>query len=53
MVLITEEIDVTEVRDVAVIDAHGASLTADMSINVIEILENQIVDAMLEIDGKI
>ena len=52
-VLITAAIDMTEGRDVAVIDAPGAFLTSDMDKEVIVILENKMVDAMLEIDKDI
>ena len=47
-VLITATIDVIEGRDVAMIDA--SFLTADMDEEGIVILENEMVDAMLEID---
>ena len=50
MVLITAAIEVTEGRNVAVIDAPGALLTADMDEEVIVILENEMANAMLEID---
>ena len=43
-VLITAAIDAAEGRDVAVIDAPGAFLTADMDKEVIIILENKMVD---------
>ena len=46
-------IDATEVRDVAVIDAPGAFLKTEMDKEVIIILENEMVDAMLEIDKEI
>ena len=50
--LITAAIDFTEGRDVSVIDAPGAFLTADMDKEVILILENEMVDVMLEIDRE-
>ena len=53
MILITTAIDATEGRDFAVIGAPGAFLTADMDKEVIVILENEMVDAMLEIDKEI
>ena len=53
LVLITTEINSAEVRDIAMIDAPGAFLTAHMDKEVIVILENDMVDAMLEIDRKI
>ena len=53
MVLITAEIDTKEGRDVAVIDAPGAFLAADMDQEVIIILDNKMVDTMLGIDRKI
>ena len=40
LVLFTSAIDATECQDVAVIDAPGAFLTADMDEEVIVILEN-------------
>ena len=52
MILITTSIDATEGRYVAVIDAPGAFLIADMDKEVIVILENEMVDAMLEIDKE-
>ena len=52
-VLINSAIDATEGQDVAVIDAPGAFLTADMDEEVMVVLENEMVDAMLEIDRKI
>ena len=52
-VLITTDIYPSEGQDVAVIDAPGAFLTADMDEEVKLILENEMVDAMLEIDRKI
>ena len=51
--LITATIDATENRDVSVIYAPGAFLTADMDEEVIVRLENKMVDAMLEIDNEI
>ena len=51
--LITTEISVTENRDVAVIDSLGEFLTVDMDEEVIVILENEMVDAILEIDSKL
>ena len=44
LVLITVAIDTTEGRDVAVMEAPGAFLTADMDKEVIIILENKMVD---------
>ena len=52
-VLTTTTIDVTEGRDVATIDVSRAFLTADMDKEVMIILENETVDAMLEIDKEI
>ena len=49
----TAAIDAEEGRDVSVIDAPGAFLTADMDEDVIVILENEMVSAMLEIDKEI
>ena len=53
LVLITAEIDVTEGQGVSAIDAPGSFLTADIDEEVILILENKMVDAMLEIDREI
>ena len=53
LVLITAAIDVTENQDVAVIDAPGVFLLEDTYEEVIVILENKIVDAMLEIDDTL
>ena len=53
LVFITAEINATEVRDVAVIDAPGSFLTADIDKEVIVILENEMVDVMLEIDKDV
>ena len=50
LVLIITSIEATEGRDVAVIDAPGELLTADMEEEVIFIIENKMVNAMLEID---
>ena len=49
-VLITAAIGATEGREVSVIDSPGAFLTADTDKEVIFILENEMVKAMLEID---
>ena len=48
--LVTAEMYTKEVWDVYVINAPGAFLTADMDKEVIVILENEMVDAMLEIN---
>ena len=47
--LIAAAIDAAEGREFAVVNASGAFLEADMDEEVIVILENEIVDAMLEI----
>ena len=52
-VLVTAAIDATEVQDVDVINTPGSFLTADMDEEVIVILENEMVNAMLEIDKEI
>ena len=52
-VLIATIIDVKEGRDVAVIDAPGAFLTDDMDEDVIVVLENEMVAAMLKIDKDV
>ena len=52
-VLITAEIDVTENRYVAVINAPQALLTEDQDEEVIFILESKMVDAMLDIDTEL
>ena len=53
LVLVTAAIDATDFRDVAVIYAPGAFLTADMDEEVVVLLENGMVDVMLDIDRKI
>ena len=53
LVLVTTSINATEVRDISVIDSSGEFLTNDMEEEVIVILENEMVDAMLEIDTEI
>ena len=53
LILITTAINATEGQDVAVIDAPGAFLKADMDEEVIIIIENEMVDAMLEINKEI
>ena len=53
MVLTTVAIDAIEGRDVAVIDAPGSFLTADMVEEVLVILENEMVNAMLEVYKEI
>ena len=53
LVLITAAIDAAEGWDVSMIDAPGSFLTADMDEEVIVILDNNMVDAVLEIDRKI
>ena len=52
-VLITAAIDEIEVLSVAVINAPGVFLAADMEKEVIVVLEKNMVDAMLEINRKI
>ena len=52
-IIIIAEIDATEGRDIAVIDFSGAFLTAEMDKEVIVISENEMFDAMLEIDKEI
>ena len=47
LVLITTAINATEGWDIAVIDAPGAFLTAEMEKEVIIILENEMAAAML------
>ena len=53
LVLFTIAMNATEVQDVDMIDAPGAFLTAGMDEEVVIILENEMVDAILEIDRKI
>ena len=50
LMIVTAAIDAEKFRDVAVIDAPGELLTADMEEEVIFIIENKMVNAMLEID---
>ena len=52
-VLIIVAMDRTENQDVTVIYAPEAFLTADMYKDVIMILENEMVDAMIEIDSNL
>ena len=52
-VLIAAGIYATEGRGVSVIDAPGAFLMADMDEEVMVILENEMVDAIFEIDKEI
>ena len=52
-VLVTAAINEIEGRDVAVIETPGAFLTADMDKEVIVILENEMVNAMLETDKEV
>ena len=52
-VLINAAMDAMEGRYVAVIDAPGAFLTANMDEEVIVNIKNKMVDAMLEIDKEI
>ena len=52
-VLVTAAIDAKKGRDVSVINTAGALLMADIDKEVTVILENEMVDAMLEIDRNI
>ena len=53
MVRINVEIDAEEGQDVTAIDAPGAFLPDDIDKYVIVILENEMVDAMLDIDKDV
>ena len=53
MVLINAAINATERQDVSAIDAPGAFMTEDMEEEAVVILEDEIVNAILEIDKDV